>query len=88
MCITANTLCINITFAGFPGDVSVKVIYTLTEQNEVIIEFEAIALNKPTPINIANHAYFNLAGQVCNSPSRHKQQPPQCPQSRSPYILL
>lgn len=47
---------------GFPGNLQVKVIYTLTHENELITEFHAMA-DKPTPVNLTNHSYFNLAGE-------------------------
>lgn len=49
---------------GFPGTIKVSVKYTLTDSNEVIIEYRAVS-DKTTLINLTNHAYFNLAG--CNS---------------------
>jgi aldose 1-epimerase len=48
---------------GFPGTVLTQVTYELTPDNELIFKVKATT-TKPTPINIANHAYFNLAGQV------------------------
>ncbi len=47
---------------GFPGNVKVKVTYTLTEANEIVIEYEATT-DKATPINLTQHSYFNLAGE-------------------------
>ncbi|MYM33560.1 galactose-1-epimerase [Duganella sp. FT94W] len=47
---------------GFPGTAEVTVIYELRNDNELRIAFHAIA-DKATPMNLTNHAYFNLAGE-------------------------
>ena len=57
---------------GFPGDVAVVVTYTLTDEGEVIINYEGVALNKPTPISMGSHFLFNLAGQVCHTYRPHE----------------
>ena len=46
---------------GFPGTLRVKVIYTLTDDNAIRIDYEATT-DKPTIINLTNHCYFCLSG--------------------------
>lgn len=46
---------------GFPGNLKTSVTYTLTDNNELRIDYEAEA-DKPTIANLTNHAYWNLAG--------------------------
>lgn len=47
---------------GFPGTVKATVTYTLNNNNEIHCEYRAKS-DAPTPINLTNHAYFNLTGE-------------------------
>lgn len=47
---------------GYPGTLKVHVTYTLTPANELIVEYTA-STDQPTPMNLSQHTYFNLAGE-------------------------
>lgn len=51
---------------NFPGNVDAQVIYTLKQDNSLDIRYSATT-NKPTVVNMTNHAYFNLSGNPSNS---------------------
>ena len=46
---------------GYPGELSVSMVYRLTNNNELVIQYDA-KCDKPTIINLTNHSYFNLHG--------------------------
>ncbi len=50
---------------GFPGNLEVKMTYTLTFDNELVIDYEA-RTDKKTVINLTNHTYFNLSNMQNN----------------------
>jgi aldose 1-epimerase len=60
---------------GYPGTLKTAVVYSLTEDGELSFEYRAVA-DRPTPVNLTNHAYWNLAGEgliedhLLSSPSR------------------
>ncbi|XP_078152079.1 galactose mutarotase-like superfamily protein isoform X2 [Carex rostrata] len=47
---------------GYPGDVSITATYSLPSPKTLQLEMEAVPENKPTPISLAQHTYWNLAG--------------------------
>ena len=56
---------------GYPGTVKAKVTYTLTDQNQLIIDYEATT-DKATVINLTQHSYFNLGGGKVNDILGHE----------------
>jgi aldose 1-epimerase len=51
---------------GYPGTVTLKVTYTLTEKNELRVDYECIT-DQPTILNPTQHSYFNLSGSFNNT---------------------
>ena len=51
---------------GFPGNLELSVTYQLSADNKLSIQYSAYT-DLPTPVNLTNHAYFNLAEQDCQS---------------------
>ena len=47
---------------GFPGNLQIRMTYTLTPDNEFRIDYDATT-DKPTVVNLSNHAFFNLKGE-------------------------
>lgn len=56
---------------GFPGNLDITVTYSLTESNELVIEYLAVS-DRDTIVNFTNHSYFNLAGHNSGSILDHK----------------
>ena len=58
---------------GFPGNLDLRVSYSLTADNDIIIRYSA-KTDEPTPVNLTNHTYFNLGGQDSGSVLDHQVQ--------------
>jgi aldose 1-epimerase len=56
---------------GYPGTLQARVTYTITDQNELIVDYRATT-DKPTPVNLTQHAYFNLRGRGAGDVLGHR----------------
>jgi aldose 1-epimerase len=56
---------------GYPGNLKAAVSYGLTKSNEIIADYQA-GVDAPCPVNLTNHAYFNLAGEGAGDILSHK----------------
>ena len=56
---------------GFPGNLDITVTYSLTENNELVIEYHGVS-DKDTVVNLTNHSYFNLSGHNSGDILNHK----------------
>jgi len=58
---------------GYPGNLDITVTYLLNDANELSIRYEGVT-DKPTPVNLTNHSYFNLAGEGAGTVLDHELQ--------------
>ena len=56
---------------GYPGTLSVSVMMTLNDDNELALDYAAVA-DEPTPVNLTQHSYFNLAGHDAGDIRAHE----------------
>lgn len=56
---------------GFPGELKASVTYSLTNQNEWVVDYQA-STDQPTLYNPTNHVYFNLTGDASQAVAKHE----------------
>ena len=57
---------------GFPGTLALRLMYSVTEANELVLDYEAMALDKPSVASFTTHAFFNLNGEASDSALGHE----------------
>jgi aldose 1-epimerase len=57
---------------GFPGTLALRLTYSVTEANELVLDYEAAALDAPTVANLTTHAFFNLEGSESRNALEHE----------------
>lgn len=73
---TADTVGVTLTHTsldgegGYPGTIEVAVTYTLTNNNELILDYSATT-DKTTALALTNHSYFNLSGNLADTVHNH-----------------
>ncbi len=72
----ASSVVMRYTFAdgeeGFPGALALRLTYRLLESNELVLDYEALALDQPTVASFTTHAFFNLNGESSGSALGHE----------------
>lgn len=57
---------------GFPGTLALRLTYRLLDSNELVLDYEAVALDKPSVASFTTHAFFNLNGHASGSALGHE----------------
>jgi len=57
---------------GFPGTLALSLLYSLTDDNQLVLDYQATALDKPSVASFTTHAFFNLNGHASGSLLGHQ----------------
>ena len=57
---------------GFPGRLALSVVYSLLDTNELVLDYQALAMDRPTVASFTTHAFFNLNGVASGSVLGHE----------------
>ncbi len=57
---------------GFPGALALRLLYSLTDDNQLVLDYQATALDKPSVASFTTHAFFNLNGHASGSLLGHE----------------